>query len=67
MCSSDLYIPVYRQPYYARMGFAPADFPETEKYYAQAITLPLYPGLTEEQQKYVVRSLTRPAGYQTLF
>lgn len=61
------YIPVYRQPYYARMGFAPADFPEAEKYYAQAITLPLYPGLTEEQQKYVVRSLTRPAGYQTLF
>ena len=61
------YIPVYRQPYYASMDFAPTDFPEAEKYYAQAITLPLYPGLTEDQQKYVVRSLTRPAGYQTLF
>ena len=61
------YIPVYRQPYYAHMNFTSTDFPEAENYYAQAITLPLYPGLTEEQQKYVVRSLSKPAGYQTLF
>ena len=51
------YIPVYRQPYYARMGFAPADFPEAECYYAEAISLPLYPGLTEAQQDRVVAAL----------
>jgi UDP-4-amino-4,6-dideoxy-N-acetyl-beta-L-altrosamine transaminase len=52
------YIPVYRQPYYARLGFNPADFPQAEDYYAEAISLPMYPGLTEEQQLEVVRHLT---------
>ncbi|ADE13586.1 DegT/DnrJ/EryC1/StrS aminotransferase [Nitrosococcus halophilus Nc 4] len=51
------YIPVYRQPYYARMGFHPADFPESERYYAEAISLPLYPGLTEAQQAQVIEAL----------
>jgi dTDP-4-amino-4,6-dideoxygalactose transaminase len=51
------YIPVYRQPYYAQTGFAPADFPEAERYYAVAISLPLYPGLTEAEQMQVVESL----------
>jgi UDP-4-amino-4,6-dideoxy-N-acetyl-beta-L-altrosamine transaminase len=61
------YIPVYRQPYYGKMGFRPSDFPAAESYYAEAITLPLYPNLTRQQQEGVVRSLTVPAGYQTLF
>ena len=61
------YIPVYHQPYFAKMGYAATDFPEAERYYARAITLPLFPGLTEEQQKHVVESLTKPSGYQTLF
>ena len=51
------YIPVYRQPYYEQLGFRPGYCPEAERYYAQAITLPLYPGLLEEQQLRVVRSL----------
>lgn len=61
------YIPVYRQPYYARMGFDPADFPNAEGYYAEAITLPIFPGLTPVQQNEVVRRLLTPAGYQTIF
>lgn len=61
------YIPVYRQPYYARSGFSPADFPEAERYYAQAITLPMYPGLTEAQQVEVVQRLMTPIGHQTIF
>lgn len=61
------YIPVYQQPYYERMGFRPEDYPEAERYYAEAITLPLYPGLTEQQQDEVVRQLVAPAGYQTIF
>ena len=51
------YIPVYRQPYYEQMGFAAGYCPEAEQYYAQAISIPLYPGLTTEQQDYVVRNL----------
>jgi UDP-4-amino-4,6-dideoxy-N-acetyl-beta-L-altrosamine transaminase len=48
------YIPVYRQPYYRRLGFSPDDFPEAEAYYAGAISLPLYPSLTDAQQDHVV-------------
>lgn len=61
------YIPVYQQPYYERMGFRREDYPEAERYYAEAITLPLYPGLTEDQQDEVVRQLLAPTGYQTIF
>lgn len=51
------YIPVYRQPYYGQMGFKPADFPEAERYYAEAISLPMYVGLSERQMYQVVKSL----------
>jgi len=61
------YIPVYRQPYYQRMGYSNADFPASEQYYREAISLPIYPGLTEADQSQVVRCLTRRTGYQTLF
>jgi dTDP-4-amino-4,6-dideoxygalactose transaminase len=61
------YIPVYRQPYYASMGFDPKDFPECEAYYAEAISLPMFPALTTEQQKEVVKHLVTPIGHQTLF
>lgn len=61
------YIPVYHQPYYASMGFNRRDFPEAESYYAQAISLPLYPGLTAQEQDEVVSLLTGSAGYQTIF
>jgi UDP-4-amino-4,6-dideoxy-N-acetyl-beta-L-altrosamine transaminase len=61
------YIPVYRQPYYAQMGFSPADYPEAEQYYAEAITLPIFPDLTVSQQQQIVNSLTKPSGYQTIF
>lgn len=61
------YIPVYHQPYYAQMGFKAADFPEAERYYAEAITLPIYPDLSEADQGHVVRALLSPSGYQTIF
>ncbi|WKJ89682.1 UDP-4-amino-4,6-dideoxy-N-acetyl-beta-L-altrosamine transaminase [Methylomonas montana] len=43
------YIPVHLQPYYQNLGFKPGDYPQAEQYYAEAITLPLYPDLTESQ------------------
>ncbi|WP_090139152.1 UDP-4-amino-4,6-dideoxy-N-acetyl-beta-L-altrosamine transaminase [Limnohabitans sp. DM1] len=63
------YIPIYRQPYYAKMGYKPDDYPEAEKYYSEAITLPIYPGLTELQQKEIVKHFEKPypTGYQTIF
>jgi UDP-4-amino-4,6-dideoxy-N-acetyl-beta-L-altrosamine transaminase len=53
------YIPVYRQPDFARYGFERQDFPEAEHYYAEAMTLPLFPTLSEENQDFVVESLRR--------
>ncbi|WP_225772748.1 UDP-4-amino-4,6-dideoxy-N-acetyl-beta-L-altrosamine transaminase [Pseudomonas sp. Marseille-Q5115] len=52
------YIPVHLQPFYRQMGFGPGDFPEAEAYYAQALSLPLYPGLTEAEQHYIVNALS---------
>ncbi len=51
------YIPVHLQPDYRRLGFAPGDFPVAEDYYARAITLPLYPGLSDAEQDRVVAVL----------
>lgn len=51
------YIPVHTQPYYQSMGFKLGDFPESEKYYAEAISLPIFAGMTEEQQDRVVATL----------
>jgi UDP-4-amino-4,6-dideoxy-N-acetyl-beta-L-altrosamine transaminase len=52
------YIPIHLQPYYrTRFGFKDGDFPESERYYRRAISLPLFPGLTEEKQDYVISSL----------
>ncbi|MEZ8452308.1 UDP-4-amino-4,6-dideoxy-N-acetyl-beta-L-altrosamine transaminase [Vibrio splendidus] len=52
------YIPVHTQPYYQDMGFADGDFPESERYYSEAISLPMFHGMTEEQQDTVVETLT---------
>ena len=48
------YIPVYRQPYFEGLGFKRGHCLESEQYYAEAISLPIYPGLTEPQQVQVV-------------
>lgn len=51
------YIPVHLQPYYRDLGFAPGDFPEAEAYYAQAISLPLFPAMSDAQQDFVIGHL----------
>ncbi|UZD97055.1 UDP-4-amino-4,6-dideoxy-N-acetyl-beta-L-altrosamine transaminase [Pseudomonas corrugata] len=51
------YIPVHLQPYYRELGFKEGDFPEAERYFGEAISLPLYPDLTDEQQNEVVEIL----------
>lgn len=53
------YIPVHMQPYYQRIGFRIGDFPVAEKYYEEAISIPLYPGLTNAEQDIVTESLRK--------
>ena len=53
------YIPVYRQPYYEKMGFNAGYCQQSEKYYSEAISFPIYPGLTEELQSEVVEMLCK--------
>lgn len=51
------YIPVHTQPYYAARGFRRGQFPQAELYYAQAISLPLYFGLSDDDQNRIVKAL----------
>lgn len=51
------YIPVHTQPYYQKIGFKQGDFPEAERYYREAVSLPMYYGLSDEEQDYVVDTL----------
>jgi dTDP-4-amino-4,6-dideoxygalactose transaminase len=61
------YIPLYRHPFYSIRGFRHADYPNAEAYYANAMSIPLYPGLGEEQQHHIVEALFTPRGHQTFF
>ena len=51
------YIPVYRHPYYQSMGFDISAFPESESYYQEAITIPLYHAMSIQDQDTVVQSI----------
>ena len=48
------YIPVHTQPHYQAMGFKIGDFPNAEFYYSQAISLPMYFDLSDEDQDKVI-------------
>ncbi len=48
------YIPVYRQPYFEQMGFRAGYCPEAEKYYSEAITIPMFANLTRQEQNQVI-------------
>jgi UDP-4-amino-4,6-dideoxy-N-acetyl-beta-L-altrosamine transaminase len=51
------YIPVHLQPYYRQFGFQAGDFPEAERYYGEALTLPMYADLSDAQQDNIVAAL----------
>jgi len=51
------YIPVHTQPYYQEIGFKVGDYQNSELYYSRAISIPLYHGMTLEQQDEVVKIL----------
>ena len=56
------YIPIHLQPFYQDMGFSEGDYPEAEKYYSEAISIPLHPSLSFEDQDLVVDLLRKFLG-----
>ena len=53
------YLPVYSHPFYRRLGYAPGLCPQAEEFYRRELSLPLYPGLKEEDLRRVVEILNR--------
>lgn len=51
------YIPINKQPYYKKLGYGNEQTPVMDKYYEQAISLPIYPNLSQDEQKYVCQSI----------
>lgn len=56
------YIPVHTQPYYQKMGFKLGDYPEAEQYYREAISIPMHPTLTLQEQDFVAQSIREAVG-----
>ncbi|MDC0075434.1 UDP-4-amino-4,6-dideoxy-N-acetyl-beta-L-altrosamine transaminase [Candidatus Thioglobus sp.] len=51
------YIPIHTHPYYQDLGFKYGDFPQAENYYENALSLPLFPSMTFDQQDYIINTL----------
>ena len=51
------YIPIHLQPYYQALGFSEGDYPNAETYYKQAVTIPLHPTMTANEQQFVIKTL----------
>lgn len=51
------YIPAHTMPYYRSLGYSKGDFPEAEQYYAECLSLPMYPTLTQEEQEFVIEKV----------
>lgn len=48
------YIPIYRQPYYRSLGYTSEGYPESERYYEEALSLPIFPRMTDEDVEDVI-------------
>ncbi len=56
------YIPVPAHPHYRRLGFRPEDYPNAQKYYQEALSIPLFYDLTDEQQEQVIAAIRELVG-----
>jgi UDP-4-amino-4,6-dideoxy-N-acetyl-beta-L-altrosamine transaminase len=56
------YIPIHLQPFYRAMGFGVGDFPEAEKYYSEAISIPMFHSMSDNEQDRVVAALEELLG-----
>ncbi|WP_029421614.1 UDP-4-amino-4,6-dideoxy-N-acetyl-beta-L-altrosamine transaminase [Alicyclobacillus macrosporangiidus] len=57
------YIPVYHHPYYRRMGYSRGLCPRAEELYERILTLPLFPGMTDDDVCDVIRAVKKVLGY----
>jgi UDP-4-amino-4,6-dideoxy-N-acetyl-beta-L-altrosamine transaminase len=53
------YIPVYRHPFYSKMGFPESYCPEAELYYRETISLPMFTRLSRQDQDFIIHKLTK--------
>jgi UDP-4-amino-4,6-dideoxy-N-acetyl-beta-L-altrosamine transaminase len=53
------YIPVYRQPYYRSLGYGPDGCPEAERYYESAMSLPIFPRMTDDDVRDVIAAVRK--------
>ena len=51
------YIPINKQPYYLSLGYGNENTPVMDKYYEECFSLPMYPLLNDDEQKYVIKTL----------
>jgi UDP-4-amino-4,6-dideoxy-N-acetyl-beta-L-altrosamine transaminase len=51
------YMPINKQPYYKELGYGDESTPNMDRYYEECFSLPMYPLLSDEEQKYVIKSL----------
>jgi dTDP-4-amino-4,6-dideoxygalactose transaminase len=51
------YIPIHLQQYYKKLGWKKGDMPISEDYYSKALSLPLYPTLTRQEQNFVIKKV----------
>jgi dTDP-4-amino-4,6-dideoxygalactose transaminase len=63
ICANVHYLPVYRHPYYEKLGFKRGLCPNAEQLYEEIITLPLYYGMSDEGVADVLQAVTRIAGW----
>ncbi|MDP4679106.1 MAG: DegT/DnrJ/EryC1/StrS family aminotransferase, partial [Cyclobacteriaceae bacterium] len=61
------YIPIYRHPYYSKRGFKKSEFPQSEAYYSEAISIPMFASMTKNEMQFVVDAIKKPLGHQNLF
>jgi perosamine synthetase len=58
------YIPIYRQPYYQQFGFNPIDFPNSEQFYESALSIPLFPSMSDADIERVIAAILSLKGTQ---
>ena len=61
------YIPVYKHPFYRNRGHQNTFLKNSESYYSKALSIPIYPGISEEVQTKVIDVLKKPLGHQSIF
>ena len=61
------YIPVYQQPFYEKIGYDINHFPESEKYYEEALSLPIHTLLKNEEQDFVIENVLNFLSKQETF